>query len=252
MLNYTKRSINLLALFLTVISCTILIFLHMYLEQENKKNNLHNDLVAVHSYDNSYNKQVYFTQISLGKLKRENRNTKDLIQMAKKRYIQSLEMAQTIFNNPQKAKKATIYTNSNHTPINIYKTNPWRIQIPKLQLDAPIAEGTTPEALRRTVGHFESSSKWNGNVALAGHNRGYRCNFFQEIKKLQVGDKIIYQTSQGKREYKVIVNKVIEETDWSYVQPSKTNKITLITCEENRSQFRRCIQAIELKEGGNI
>ena len=57
--------------------------------------------------------------------------------------------------------------------IDIYSTNPWRIKIPKLKLDAPIAEGTSSESLRRTVGHFEESDKWKGNVCLAGHNRGY-------------------------------------------------------------------------------
>ena len=222
----------------------------MYLEQETKQKHLHNNLEAIHRYDNSYNKQIYFSYVPLDKLKRGNRNLQDVIQVAKERYIQSLESWQTIFNKPQKLAKEGTNEHSANMPINMYRTNPWRIQIPRLKLDAPIAEGTTQESLRRTVGHFESSSKWDGNVALAGHNRGYRCNFFQDIKKLKIGDKIIYQTEQGRREYEVTLNKVIEETDWSYVKPSRENKITLITCEENRRQYRRCIQAVELEKGG--
>lgn len=131
--------------------------------------------------------------------------------------------------------------------IDIYSTNPWRIKIPKLRVDAPITEGTSNEALRRTVGHFEQTDKWKGNVCLAGHNRGYRCNFFQEIKKLEKGDIIIYCTKKGERKYKVIVNTVIKETDWSYLKDTKDNRITLITCEENRREYRRCIQAVEVK-----
>lgn len=131
--------------------------------------------------------------------------------------------------------------------INIYSTNPWRIKIPKLRLDAPIAEGTSAEALRRTVGHFEETGKWKGNVCLAGHNRGYRCNFFQEIKNLQKGDIIIYCTEEGERKYQVVVNTVIQETDWTYLNDTKDNRITLITCEMNQREYRRCIQAVEMK-----
>lgn len=131
--------------------------------------------------------------------------------------------------------------------IDFYSTNPWRIKIPKLGLDAPIAEGTSQEALSRTVGHFEETDKWDGNVALAGHNRGYRCNFFQGINNLEKGDMVIYCTQKGERRYKVVVNTIIRETDWSYIEDTEDNRITLITCEKDKREYRRCIQAIEVK-----
>ena len=106
---------------------------------------------------------------------------------------------------------------------------------------------TEAEDLRRTVGHFSGSAKWNGNVALAGHNRGYRCNFFQDIKTLKKGDVIIYCTQKGERKYQVVVNQLIKETDWKYIQNTKDNRITLITCEINKREYRRCIQAVEVK-----
>lgn len=132
--------------------------------------------------------------------------------------------------------------------VNIYSTNKWRIKIPKLNLDAPIMQGTDAESLRRTVGHFEQTDKWEGNVALAAHNRGYKCNFFQDIKKLEKGDIIIYSTEKGERKYKVEINTVIKETDWSYIQNTDDNRITLITCEIDKREYRRCIQAIEVIE----
>ena len=130
--------------------------------------------------------------------------------------------------------------------INIYRTNKWRIKIPVLGLDAPISQGTSNEELRRTVGHFEETDKWDGNVALAAHNRGYKCNFFQEIRKLKDGDTIVYSTDKGQRQYKVVLNKVIKETDWTYIQNTKDNRLTLITCEMNKREYRRCVQAVEL------
>ena len=122
----------------------------------------------------------------------------------------------------------------------------WRIQIPKINLDVHIKEGTDSNVLLNAVGHFETTSKWNGNVGLAAHNRGYQCNFFQKIKNLTIGDEIIYTTTNGKKVYKVQTNQVILETDWSYLEPSKENKITLITCEENRREYRRCVRAVEI------
>ena len=72
------------------------------------------------------------------------------------------------------------------------------------------------------------------------------CNFFEKIKYLKIGDEIIYTTTNGKKVYKVQTNKVIKDTDWSYLGATKDNRITLITCEENREEYRRCIQALEV------
>ena len=49
----------------------------------------------------------------------------------------------------------------------------WQIEIPVIDLVAPIAEDTTQEVMKEYVGHFTSTSMWKGNVGLAAHNRRF-------------------------------------------------------------------------------
>ena len=120
-----------------------------------------------------------------------------------------------------------------------------KLIIPKIDLEAPIQEGTSQKVLRFAIGHFENSSFFDGNVALAAHNRGNITNYFESINKLTFDDEIIYKTRMGERRYRVCEIKEIEETDWSVISNSDSNMITLITCINNKPEFRLCVQGIE-------
>ena len=61
------------------------------------------------------------------------------------------------------------------------KEDIWQIKIPKINLIAPISEGTSQEVMLEYVGHFENTSKWEGNIGLAAHNRGYPINYFSKF-----------------------------------------------------------------------
>ena len=122
----------------------------------------------------------------------------------------------------------------------------WTLEIPKIDLKANINFGTTEEVMNEFIGHFDTTEVWTGNIGLAAHNRGYPVNYFGRLKELQIGDEIKYTTIYGKKTYKVAVSTIIEDTDWSYLQETKENKLTLITCVENQPKYRRCIQAIEI------
>ena len=126
------------------------------------------------------------------------------------------------------------------------KENIWQIEIPRIDLVAPIAEGTSQDIMLESVGHFENTSTWKGNIGLAAHNRGYPINFFSRLKELKLGDEIIYKTEFGIRKCFVKIIEIIEDTNWSYLQETKDNRITLITCVENQPSERLCIQGIEI------
>lgn len=123
--------------------------------------------------------------------------------------------------------------------------NEWYVQIGKIELKAPIQEGTTKEILEDYVGHFEESPKNIGNVCLAAHNRGYKHNYFSRIKELKEGDEITYRYKDIERTYIVTKHEIIKNTDWSNLEDTEENIITLITCVENEPEYRRCIQGIE-------
>lgn len=180
-------------------------------------------------------------------------------------YILILIILNSFKTNPKKEESSTLVLKTSQTnpitsvingnkeealeeiSLNQYKQYNWRIIISKINLDASILEGTNKEVLRRGVGHFETTSKWDGNVCLAAHNRGYKYNYFQELKSLKMGDIIIYQTEKGKRTYSVEVKEKIKETDWSKIKETKENYLTLLTCVENMPEYRLCIQAKEIK-----
>ena len=127
----------------------------------------------------------------------------------------------------------------------IEKNTNWKIVIPKISLEAEISEGTRKEVMDKFVGHFEETTKTSGNVGLAAHNRGYPVNYFANIKQLKEGDEINYKYNEFEKNYIVIENKIIKDTDWEPLENTQENKITLITCVENEPEYRRCIQAIE-------
>jgi LPXTG-site transpeptidase (sortase) family protein len=58
---------------------------------------------------------------------------------------------------------------------------------------------------------------------------------------------VIEYTKDGKKKrYHVEVIAVIKDTDWSYLQQTKDNRITLITCVENQPEYRLCVQGVEI------
>ena len=122
----------------------------------------------------------------------------------------------------------------------------WSLKIPKINLEADIEENTTEDVLNNYIGHFEKTSKWDGNVGLAAHNRGYDVNFFQNLKELVEGDEIEYSYRGKVRNYKVEKKIYIASNDWRYLKRENQNKLTLITCVENQPKYRLCVQAVEI------
>ena len=154
-----------------------------------------------------------------------------------------LKIANNIISNGNKNETEIITNNELEENENVIGI----LEIPKIDLIAPIQEGTDLDTLKVAIGHFSESSFWTGNVALASHNRSKYVQYFERINELQSGDEIIYKTKFGTRKYIVYDSKIIESTDWSVIENTENNIITLITCIMNDSSSRLCVKAKELK-----
>jgi len=120
------------------------------------------------------------------------------------------------------------------------------LHIPKLKKAIKVYEGEGLENMKKGVGHFSSTSAWDGNVGLAGHNRGAAA-YFGFVKDLQIGDRLTFTTRYGTRAYEVFVKERISETDFSSLRWTTENTLTLITCVEGIRELRWCVQAREVR-----
>jgi LPXTG-site transpeptidase (sortase) family protein len=103
-----------------------------------------------------------------------------------------------------------------------------RLDIPKLGLSVAVLQGTSSRMLRLGTGHIEGTPLPGepGNSAIAGH----RDTFFRELKDIQKGDEIEFQTAVGLFRYEVDWAKVVAPDDTSVLAPSTESALTLVTC----------------------
>ena len=119
------------------------------------------------------------------------------------------------------------------------------LEFPRFKKTIKVYEGETLENMRLGAGHFSNTSTWDGNCAVAAHNRGVPNNF-SFIKDIQVGDKITYTTKYGVRTYEIISKTQITETDMSPLTWSENNILSLVTCVENKVGYRWYVTAKQI------
>lgn len=139
------------------------------------------------------------------------------------------------------------YKNTNENNLEENESYEWKLEIPKIELSAEIAEGTSENILNEYIGHFESTNKKDGNIALAAHNRGYKVNYFERLKELEIGDKVIYKFQGFTKIYEISSKNIIKDTNVEVLEKTDENILTFITCVENEPSLRRCLIAKEIK-----
>ena len=103
--------------------------------------------------------------------------------------------------------------------------------ISTINVDAPVVQGDGWEQLRRGVGqHIGTSNPGeNGNLVLSAHNDIFG-EIFRDLDKLLPGDEINVSTMGQQYTYLVTDTLIVEPTEVSVMNQTKTPTITLISC----------------------
>lgn len=113
------------------------------------------------------------------------------------------------------------------------------LSIPAVGMDKYIYEGTGATPLSKGVGHFDCTPGWNGNIGLAGHNRGYNGRAaFLKLKDVELGDLVYYTTAYGTRTYKVTSIDTVSVNDTSGLAQDGSYKLTMYTCKANQPDVK--------------
>ncbi len=106
-----------------------------------------------------------------------------------------------------------------------------RIQIPALNVDAPVVQGDGWEQLKKGVGQYVGSANpgQDGNVVFSAHNDVYG-ELFRYLDRLAPGDQVIIYTQQ--RQYVYIVDRtvLVEPTAVEVMASTGSPTVTLVSC----------------------
>ena len=103
-----------------------------------------------------------------------------------------------------------------------------RVEIPKINLDAMVVEGSSRRQLKIAPGHITTTPipGESGNSVITAH----RDTFFRHIYELTKGDEIMVRRNGQVFKFQVIGKKVVDPDDVSVLTPTTDAHLTLITC----------------------
>lgn len=117
-----------------------------------------------------------------------------------------------------------------------------RIQIPAINVDAPIVQGDGWEQLKKGVGQHIGSVNpgQEGNLVLTAHNDVFG-EIFRRLDELKKGDQITVYTNQRAYIYIVTGSEIVMPTQVEVMGPTPQETITLISCYPYRVDNKRIV-----------
>jgi sortase A len=102
------------------------------------------------------------------------------------------------------------------------------LNIPKIDLQAAILDGTDRKSLLLAPGHLEETV-WPGdagNAVVAAH----RDTFFRRLHELRKGDEVLVRRGGRQFRYAVSNTMIVNPNEVSVLRPSSDTRLTLVTC----------------------
>ncbi len=112
------------------------------------------------------------------------------------------------------------------------------VEIAELHIKAPILEGTDNETLSKATGHFIGTGGFGkGNYCIAGHSSIIYKEYFNNLKNIDLGMKILlYDKDKKSYSYTVTENFIVEPNETWVLDDFGDNRITIITCTDDGTQ----------------
>ncbi len=125
--------------------------------------------------------------------------------------------------------------------------SPVRLEVPAINIDAPIVAGTDWEALKRGVGHQPGTGLpgQRGNVVLSAHNDIYG-EIFRYLDQLAVGDTFTIHTLTQRYTYVIREVQIVRPQDVWVMDPTHNPTATLISCYPYQVDNQRIVVFGEL------
>jgi sortase A len=117
-----------------------------------------------------------------------------------------------------------------------------RIQIPAINVDAPVVQGDSWEQLKKGVGQHIGSVDpgQTGNLVLSAHDDVFG-EIFRNLDHLQPGDQVVLFTAQQQYVYIVTGSQIVEPTQVEVMKPTSDPTVTLISCYPYMVDTKRII-----------
>jgi sortase A len=127
-----------------------------------------------------------------------------------------------------------------------------RIQIPAIDIDAPVVQGDGWEQLKKGVGqHIGTANPGEkGNVVLSAHNDIFG-EIFRELDRLETGDEVVVYTNQRSYTYIVSQSRIVEPTMVEVMESTSQPTVTLISCYPYLVDNQRIVVTARLQSGSN-
>jgi len=126
-----------------------------------------------------------------------------------------------------------------------------RIQIPAINIDAPIVQGDGWDQLKKGVGQHLGSSNpgQSGNLVLSAHNDIFG-EIFRHLDRLNPGDLVIVYTNQRSYTYIVVNTKIVDPNAVEVLAPTTQATTTLISCYPYLKDNKRIVVISRLQTSG--
>jgi len=123
-----------------------------------------------------------------------------------------------------------------------------RLQIPAINVDAPVVQGDGWEQLKKGVGQhaFTPDPGQPGNIVLSAHNDVFG-ELFRDLDQLKPGDSIILFSPSTQYIYIVTDTQVVPPTQVDVMNSSGGSTVTLISCYPYMVDNKRIVVSARLQ-----